>query len=103
MVNALHLVSDIAPGERNKEQTQGNEQHAPDYRRPFAQGQAAAHDVSGHVGQGHGQGGEIIDLAADDEDDQAAVYAELILASVCDSYEKTAAPLTLSLDLKADI
>ena len=38
-----------------------------------------------------------------DEDDQAAVYAELILASVCDSYEKTAAPLTLSLDLKADI
>ena len=23
---------------------------------------------------------------------QAAVYAELILASVCDSYEKTAAP-----------
>ena len=40
---------------------------------------------------------------APDEDDQAAVYAELILASVCDSYEKTAAPLTLSLDLKADI
>lgn len=38
-----------------------------------------------------------------DEDDQAAMYAELILASVCDSYEKTAAPLTLSLDLKADI
>lgn len=38
-----------------------------------------------------------------DEDDQATVYAELILASVCDSYEKTAAPLTLSLDLKADI
>lgn len=31
-----------------------------------------------------------------DEDDQAAVYAELILASVCDSYEKTTAPLTLS-------
>ena len=40
------------------------------------------------------------DQATVDEDDQAAVYAELILASVCDSYEKTAAPLTLSLDLK---
>ena len=34
------------------------------------------------------------DQATVDEDDQAAVYAELILASVCDSYEKTAAPLT---------
>ena len=43
------------------------------------------------------------DQATVDEDAQAAVYAELILASVCDSYEKTAAPLTLSLDLKADI
>ena len=43
------------------------------------------------------------DQATVDENDQAAVYAELILASVCDSYEKTAAPLTLSLDLKADI
>ena len=43
------------------------------------------------------------DQATVDEDDQAAVYAELILASVCDSYEKTEAPLTLSLDLKADI
>ena len=43
------------------------------------------------------------DQATVDEDDQAAVYAELILASVCDSYEKTSAPLTLSLDLKADI
>ena len=39
------------------------------------------------------------DQATVDEDDKA----ELILASVCDSYEKTAAPLTLSLDLKADI
>ena len=28
------------------------------------------------------------DQATVDEDDQAAVYAELILASVCDSYEK---------------
>lgn len=36
------------------------------------------------------------DQATVDEDDQAAVYAELILASVCDSYEKTTAPLTLS-------
>ena len=43
------------------------------------------------------------DQATVDEDDQAAVYAELILASVCDSYEKTTAPLMLSLDLKADI
>ena len=43
------------------------------------------------------------DQATVDEDDQTAVYAELILASVCDSYEKTTAPLTLSLDLKADI
>ena len=43
------------------------------------------------------------DQATVDEDDQAAVYAELILVSVCDSYEKTTAPLTLSLDLKADI
>ena len=43
------------------------------------------------------------DQATVDEDDQAAVYAELIRASVCDSYEKTTAPLTLSLDLKADI
>ncbi len=32
------------------------------------------------------------DQATVDEDDQAAVYAELILASVCDSYEKTTTP-----------
>lgn len=41
--------------------------------------------------------------AAIDEDDQTAVYAELILASVCDTYEKTDEPLTLNLELKADI
>lgn len=41
--------------------------------------------------------------AALDEDDQTAVYAELILASVCDTYEKTDEPLTLNLELKADI
>lgn len=36
-------------------------------------------------------------------DDQAAAYAELILASVCDSYEKTESPLALNLVLKADV
>ena len=36
-------------------------------------------------------------------DDQASAYAELILASVCDSYEKTASPLVLHLELKADV
>lgn len=41
--------------------------------------------------------------AAIDSDDQSAVYAELILASVCDTYEKADEPLTLKLELKADI
>ncbi len=36
-------------------------------------------------------------------DDQASAYAELILASVCDSYEKTTSPLVLHLELKADV
>ena len=60
-----------------------------------------------------------IDFAVDDEhvgmtfeldeaklaepDDQASVYAELILTSVCDSYEKTESPLALNLVLKADV
>ena len=44
-----------------------------------------------------------ISIKFDVDESHVAVYAELILASVCDSYEKTTAPLTLSLDLKADI
>ena len=40
---------------------------------------------------------------AGEPDDQASAYAELILASVCDSYEKTESPLVLHLELKADV
>lgn len=40
---------------------------------------------------------------ARESDPQTAAYAELILKSVCDSYEKTASPLTLNLQLKADV
>lgn len=36
-------------------------------------------------------------------DDQVSAYAELILASVCDSYEKIESPLALKLELKADV
>ena len=41
--------------------------------------------------------------AAVEPDDQTSAYAELILASVCDSYEKTESPLVLNLVLKADV
>ena len=37
------------------------------------------------------------------EDDQTATYADLILGSVCDTYEKNEEPATLVLDLKADV
>ena len=37
------------------------------------------------------------------DDSQESVYADLILASVCDSYEKETAPARLHLELKADV
>lgn len=36
-------------------------------------------------------------------DDPAAAYADLILAAVCDSYEKDVSPAALRLDLRADV
>ena len=36
-------------------------------------------------------------------DDEVAAYTDLILNAVCDSYELTTAPVTLHLDLKADV
>ncbi len=48
-----------------------------------------------------------VDLAASSDaiqaDEEAATYADLILASVCDSYEKLADPLRLELLIKADV
>ncbi|MBE6469970.1 MAG: ATP-binding protein [Coriobacteriaceae bacterium] len=38
-----------------------------------------------------------------DPQDPTAAYADLILASVCDEYEKREAPATLVLTLKADV
>lgn len=45
------------------------------------------------------------ELPCDDfsDDSQESVYADLILASVCDSYEKETAPARLHLELKADV
>lgn len=37
------------------------------------------------------------------EDDPTAAYVDLILASVCDVYEKRSAPARLVLDVKADV
>lgn len=37
------------------------------------------------------------------EDDPTSAYADLILASVCDTYEKHEGPATLLLDMKADV
>ena len=37
------------------------------------------------------------------DDSQESVYADLILSSVCDSYEKETAPARLHLELKADV
>ncbi len=37
------------------------------------------------------------------EDDPTAAYADLILASVCDSYERLEGPARLVLDIKADV
>lgn len=42
-------------------------------------------------------------FAEPSEDDPTAAYADLILGSVCDAYEKHKAPARLVLDLKADI
>lgn len=36
-------------------------------------------------------------------DDSASTYADLILTSVCDSYEKLSNPTRLVLDMKADV
>lgn len=38
-----------------------------------------------------------------ESDDSACAYADLILASVCDSYEKLSEPSRLVLDMKADV
>lgn len=47
-------------------------------------------------------------LASDDfaepaDGDMTATYADLILGSVCDSFEKRTTPATLALDVKADV
>lgn len=49
--------------------------------------------------------GMTFELSCDEfsDDSQESVYADLILASVCDSYEKQAAPARLHLELKADV
>ncbi len=39
----------------------------------------------------------------DEEEDQTALYAGLILGSVCDTYEKLEHPARLLLDMKADV
>lgn len=44
-----------------------------------------------------------VPFAEPSEDEPTAAYADLILASVCDSYEKLEAPARLSLDIKADV
>lgn len=38
-----------------------------------------------------------------ESDDSACAYVDLILASVCDSYEKLSEPSRLVLDMKADV
>lgn len=38
-----------------------------------------------------------------ESDDSACAYADLILASVCDTYEKLSEPSRLVLDMKADV
>lgn len=43
------------------------------------------------------------DFPAADEGDMTAAYADLILGSVCDSFEKRSAPALLVLDLGADV
>lgn len=42
-------------------------------------------------------------FAEPSEEDPTAVYADLILGSVCDVYEKHEAPARLVLDVKADV
>lgn len=42
-------------------------------------------------------------FAEPSEEDPAAVYADLILGSVCDVYEKREEPARLLLDMKADV
>lgn len=43
------------------------------------------------------------DFDADADGDMTATYADLILGSVCDSYQKLTSPATLVLELKADV
>lgn len=43
------------------------------------------------------------DFVDPDPDDPTAAYADLILGSVCDSYQKLTSPATLVLELKADV
>lgn len=45
----------------------------------------------------------ITEFCEPSEDDPTAAYADLILGSVCDGYEKLSAPARLVLDLKADV
>ena len=42
-------------------------------------------------------------FSGDAADGEVAAYADLILASVCDSYEKRENPSALLLELKADV
>ena len=44
-----------------------------------------------------------IAFAEPSEDDPTSAYVDLILGSVCDSYEKREGPATLLLDVKADV
>ena len=44
-----------------------------------------------------------VDRVEDLRDDSASTYADLILTSVCDSYEKLSNPTRLVLDMKADV
>lgn len=44
-----------------------------------------------------------VPFAEPTEDDPTAAYADLILASVCDSYERLEGPARLALDIKADV
>lgn len=53
-----------------------------------------------HVGLTFGLACDSLEAA---EEDDAATYADLILAAVCDGYTKSEQPATLTLDLKADV
>lgn len=64
---------------------------------------AASARISFDVDEGHV--GMDVELSCDEfaDEGQESVYADLILASVCDAYEKSASPARLHLELKADV